>query len=106
MRLAMLSVPLLFLAVPTVAQETAPPTTAEAKDLPAYSKPKKVCRRFQVTGQRIAKSACYTAEQWAAYDKANEEAAKNFATGVNNQAGRAAGGQSNGIGTAAVFGLP
>ena len=95
MRVALLSVPLLLIAVPASALQT---TTAPAgTDLPAAAKPKKVCRTASVTGQRIARTTCHTKEEWASIDQMNEAAAKDFANSVGNNATRGGAG-SGGLG--------
>jgi len=95
MRVAILSVPLLLIAVPALALQSTP----GAADLPSAAKPKKVCRTFAITGQRIERTICHTKEEWADIDQANQEAAKNFTTSVGNNAtrGSAGGGGLGGV---------
>lgn len=97
MRLALLCVPLLLIAVPASALQSA--ATPGASDLPAAAKPKKQCRTESVTGQRIARTTCHTKEEWASIDQMNEEAAKKFTTNVGNNAtrGSAGGGGLGGV---------
>jgi hypothetical protein len=90
MRVALLSVPLLLIAVPASALQTA--ATPATADLPVAAKPKKVCRTASVTGQRIAKTICHTKEEWASIDQMNESAAKDFTNNVGNNATRGAAG--------------
>jgi len=99
MRVAILSVPMLLIAVPALALQS----TSSTADLPAAAKPKKICRSFAVTGQRIARTTCHTKEEWADIDQANQEAAKNFTTSVGNNATR---GSSGGGGLGGVNAIP
>lgn len=117
-RALMWSLPLLIVSTPGLAQQAAPEPTPAVQTAPApaaqtaavaapAAKPKKICRRTVTTGRRIAQNTCYTAEQWADYDRAQNEAAKKMMTDVT-----AAGGKSDlklstsgGLGTGPVFGL-
>jgi hypothetical protein len=97
--------PLLIVATPAFAQSASTETAAASADAPVKSK--KVCRKFAVTGQRIAKSVCYTAEQWADLDRSREEAAKGYINGVQTAGARGnlSGGGTGGLSTAPIFGL-
>lgn len=92
--------PFLIVAAPVLAQPVSPEPGADPAAAPA--KPKKVCRTFKVTGQRIAKTTCYTAEQWADLDQANEAAAKKFVTDVSRNGSKAS---LQGANTGPLFGL-
>jgi len=103
MRLAILTLSLLLTAAPAAALQSAPTSDVAADQLPAAAKPKKVCRSVQVTGRRIPDSVCHTSTEWAAIDKANEEAAKKYTSDLLNGAARtgsrgadSAGGMSSG----------
>lgn len=105
--------PLLLVAAPALAQVTTAPTVADpaaamaAAPVAAPPKPKKVCRTNQVTGRRIAQTTCYTAAQWAEYDRVQAEAAKNLIDDVSGVGGRSdlRGSASGGLSTASMFGL-
>ena len=94
---------LVMLAVPAFAQETSANAAPAATNSDITVKLKKVCRTTAVTGRRIPETSCRTAEQWAAADKANEDAARNSIENLlrqSNYAGPGAnpnGGSSNGI---------
>ncbi len=69
--------PALFLminALPAVAQE-APSTTPVSAPAPvpaaAPAKPKKLCRREEVTGSYVGRVVCHTKEEWADIDQEN-----------------------------------
>lgn len=47
------------------AAQSSSPAAAETKQAEA-EKPKMVCRKIEITGRRIPKRECKTAEQWAA----------------------------------------
>ena len=94
---------LLLLATPAFALQTTPAPQIDNLGTPATSKPRKVCRTFAVTGQRIAKTICHSKDEWAEIDKANEEAAKNFTTSVGNNATR---GSAGGGGLGGVSAIP
>lgn len=55
----------------------AAPALAQTSDTAAApQKPKKICRKEQVTGSILGgKSICHTKEEWAQIDTANERAA-------------------------------
>jgi hypothetical protein len=97
--------PLLIVATPAFAQSASTDTLTASAD--AGGKSKKICRKFAVTGQRIAKSVCNTAAQWAELDGKNEQNAKDFVNGVQTSGARAnlSGGGTSGLSTAPLFGL-
>jgi hypothetical protein len=100
--------PLFAVAAPAMAQQASTDTVAAASaSAAAPAKPKKICRTQQITGRRIAQSQCYTATQWADYDRAQAEAAKQFVNDVTGHAGKYDGGSdsSGGLSTAGIFGL-
>lgn len=105
MRLWIWTAALLVVAPPTFAQQVAT-ETAVASDAPAAApaKPKKVCRKFEVTGRRISSTECYTAAQWAEYDRTQNAAANKMINDVSSMGARSnfpAGSTS----TASLFGL-
>ncbi len=93
---------LLVVATPVLAQPANTDAGGAATPAPAPAKPKKVCRSFKVTGQRIAKTTCYTAEQWADLDRTNQESANKFVTDVSRNGSRANIQDAN---TSSIFGL-
>jgi poly(3-hydroxybutyrate) depolymerase len=112
-RFLICAAPLLLTAAPALAQATSIPAVADpaaamaAAPTAAPAKPKKICRTSQVTGRRISSSTCYTAAQWAEYDRVQAEAAKNLIDDVSGVSGRSdlRGSASGGLSTASMFGL-
>lgn len=52
---------------------------AQLKQQAAASKdPGKICKSMKVTGSNMPQRVCSTADEWAAYDKANRAAAEVF----------------------------
>ena len=88
----------LILAAPASAQQ---PNAAPER---APAKPKKICRSMPEAGTRIAKSKCYTAEQWADYDRTQAEAASKLASDVSRSGSRA-GDSAAMLTTGGLFGL-
>jgi poly(3-hydroxybutyrate) depolymerase len=103
----------LIASAPVLAQQASAPAVADpaaaiaAAPVAAPIKPKKICRTNQVTGRRIAQTTCYTAAQWAEYDRVQAEAAKNLIDDVSSVSGRSdlRGSSSGGLSTASMFGL-
>jgi hypothetical protein len=97
--------PLLIIATPAFAQTASTDTLTASAD--AGAKPKKICRKFAVTGQRIARSVCNTADQWAELDGRNEKSAKDFVGAVQTNAANAniSSGGAGGLSTGSLFGL-
>jgi len=108
-RFLYLAAPLLIVSAPAFAQEasTGAVAASSASSGPVTAKPKKVCRKFAVTGKRIAKSTCYTADQWAELDRRNEQNAKVFIDGLAGTAGKAnlGSGGDGSMSTNSIFGL-
>jgi len=110
MRLTFLLVaPLLAISAPVFAAQSNADAQSVASDqsLPALAKPKKVCRTLDVIGRRIKSSVCHSADEWAAIDKANEEAARNLtnAASRNGSVNLGGGNSSGGSSSAATMGL-
>jgi hypothetical protein len=100
-RFLALMVAMVMLSAPVCAQQPdAAPEAAPAKP----ARPKTVCRSIQEAGTRIARSKCYTAEQWAEYDRVQAEAASKLASDVSRN-GSKVGDSGSSIGTGALFGL-
>jgi len=72
--------PLLIVAAPAFAQDLylSPSTPADA----SLSKPKNGLPDGKVTGQRIARSQCHTAAQWAELDRVHRKAAGKLGSDV------------------------
>ncbi|WP_404710898.1 hypothetical protein [Sphingomonas sp. MMS24-J13] len=112
-RFLICAAPWLLVAAPALAQDASAPTIASpaaaiaAAPVAAPAKPKKICRTNQVTGRRIAQTTCYTAAQWAEYDRVQAEAAKRLVNDVSGVGGRSDLGSSSsgGLSTASMFGL-
>jgi hypothetical protein len=108
MRYVIWTAPLLALATPVFAQQMSADTTATAPTLAvAPAKPKKVCRKFSVTGRRISETQCYTAAQWAEYDRSHNEAANKLINDVSSAGARSDfnPSSSGGLSTSSLFGL-
>lgn len=112
-RFLMCAATLLIVSAPALAQQAGAPAVADpaaaiaAAPVAAPAKPKKICRTNQVTGRRIAQTTCYTAAQWAEYDRVQAEAAKNLINDVSGVGGRSdlRGSSGGGLSTASMFGL-
>ena len=64
---------------------------AQLKQVAAASKdPGKICKRMPVTGSNMPQRVCSTADEWAAYDKANRAAAEVFDEDRRQNAGQSA----------------
>jgi hypothetical protein len=103
MRFLIWAAPLLAVATPAVAQQGAVDGAA-APVAAAPAKPKKICRKFAVTGRRISETQCYTAAQWAEYDRTQDAAANKLINDVSSMGARSnfpAGSTS----TSSLFGL-
>ncbi len=105
-RFGIWAAPLLIVAAPAVAQQAGTDTGAAAPAA-APAKPRKICRSSQVTGRRIAQTQCYTAAQWADYDRAQQEAATRLIGDVTGFAGRGNlhVGDNGSLSTSTMFGL-
>jgi hypothetical protein len=99
--------PLLVIASPAFAQQASTDTVATPAPAAVPAKPKKICRTQQITGRRISQTQCYTAAQWAEYDRMNNEDAKQFVNTVSGLAGRSTlqSSADGGLSTSSVFGL-
>jgi hypothetical protein len=113
-RFSIWAAPLLVVATPAFAQEAGTdtvtaPVAAQVPAVPAAApvKPKKVCRTMQITGRRISQSQCYTAAQWAEYDRASNEAAKKLINDVSSGGSRTnISNDSNGaLNSSTMFGI-
>lgn len=112
-RFPILMVPALLVATPVSAQpasvEPQPTVAAQAAQVaPAVAeKPKKVCRKTEITGRRIASSVCHTREEWAAVDAADKEAARKFTDDIMRNGSRGGGGtdSSGGMASNGLMGL-
>ena len=102
----MWAAPLLLFATPAFAQE---PGAAAMPIVSAVApaKPKKICRKREITGRRIAQTDCYTAAQWAEYDRASNEAAKKLINDVSSGGSRTnISNDSNGaLNSSTMFGI-
>lgn len=113
-RFLMWGASMLVVAAPAGAQQVTADaaTTATAPAAPVAAAapaaaPKKVCKTYQVTGRRISKRVCYTADQWAELDRARSEAAKKLVNDMNSASGKSnlGSGSSGALGTGSLFGL-
>lgn len=79
-RFSICAVTLLTVATPAFAQQAN--SDANPVSVTTLAKPGKVCRSMPVTGRRITETKCYTAAQWAEYDRVNKEAADKMVNDV------------------------
>jgi hypothetical protein len=106
-RFVIWAAPLLIVAAPAFAQQQAGMDAGAAAPAVAPAKPKKVCRTNQVTGRRIAQTQCYTAAEWADYDRMQREAATKLVNDVRGFAGRGdlSSSRDGSLSTSTMFGL-
>lgn len=97
---------LLLVAPPAFAQQ---PGAAAMPIAPvaAPAKPKKICRKREITGRRISQTDCYTAAQWAEYDRTQEAAAAKLVGDVSGFGARSTLSSSSdgSLSSGSVFGL-
>ena len=108
MRYVIWTAPLLAMATPALAQQAiTDPAAAALTPAVAPAKPKKICRKFEVTGRRISQTECYTAAQWAEYDRVHNEAANKLINDVSSAGARSDFNPSSpgGLSTSSLFGL-